>query len=566
MPINLPKSLIVRLFPLITVVYCPSSYGQVLPRIDPPPLEKPPEIQPLAPLEEVLPELQPPPTPPSPLEQIPGEIIVKQFDVIGSTVFSAQQLTTILEPYTNRPISFAELVQAQEAISQLYIENGYVTSGAFIPPQTLEDGVVKIQVIEGTVESIEIQGLDRLAPDYIRSRLEIATEAPLNQNELLNALQILQLNPLIRNISAELAAGTQPGTSVLQVQVREASAFSALASYDNYRNPSVGTKRILGQITHHNLLGWGDRFNATYYHTTGSDSLDDLSYTLPVNPDNGTVNIRFRLTDSKVIQPIFEPFDLQSQYRKYEFSYRQPVIETPNQEFALGITGDWQTSANFLLGEPFPLSRGADERGKTRIFALRFFQEYNRRDQRQVFVARSQFNVGFEAFGATNNSDGIPDSSFFAWRGQAQYLNLLSPDTILLLRADLQLANKALLPVEQFSVGGVFSVRGYSQDALLADNGFFASAEVRTNILKIPEWNTTLQLAPFFDVGTVWNTDNVPLQTKSLYSTGLGLRLSIGDTFSARLDWGLPIADFVDSNNTLQSDGIYFSFQLTPFD
>ena len=551
---------------LIISGYSPSMSAQILPRLNTPPVEQPPDIQPLPPLEEVLPTPETDPTQPSPLQDIPGKITVTEFEVIGSTVFTPQQLAEVLQTYINTPISFAQLIEAQEAITKLYQDNGYIISGAFIPPQTLQDGIVKIQVVEGRVEAIEVTGLESLNPDYIRSRIEIALGPPLNQYELLKALQLLQINPLISSISAELTAGIQPGTSNLSVSVTEANAFHLLASYDNYRNPSVGTDRILGQLTHDNLLGWGDRFNLTYYHTDGSDSLDNINYTLPINPENGTLNFRFRLIDSKVIQPaLFEPFDLESEYRKYEFSYRQPVIQSANQEFAVGITADWQTSSNFLLGEPFPLSRGADPEGKTRIFVLRLFQEYNRRGEKQVFVARSQFSFGFDAFGATNNNDGRPDSQFFAWRGQVQYLNLLTPDVILLLRSDLQLASESLLSVEQFSLGGIFSVRGYSQDALLADNGFFASAELRTNIVKIPEWNITLQLSPFFDVGTVWNSDNFPLQRKNLYSAGLGLRLLVDEIFSARLDWGIPIADFTDSHDTLQSDGIYFSFELRPF-
>lgn len=267
-----------------------------------------------------------------------------------------------------------------------------------------------------------------------------------------------------------------------------------------------------------------------------------------------------------MIEPeIFEPFDLESRYNKYEFTYRQPLIQSANQEFALGITGDWQTTANSLLGEGFPLSRGADDDGNTRIFALRFFQEYSNRSQKEVFIARSQFSAGFDAFGATNNHDGNPDSQFFVWRGQTQYLNLLTEDLIFLLRSDIQIATQPLLPVEQFSIGGVYTVRGYSQDALLADSGLFASVELRGNIAKIPQWNTTLQLSPFFDVGTVWNNDNFPLQRKTLYSIGLGLRLSINEIFNARLDWGIPLADFDDNNDTLQSDGIYFSLELKPF-
>lgn len=560
------KSLFLFLFFSIANNYFQSVFAQTIPRINTPPLQPPEEIKPLPPLEEILPPSETTPNQSPSVEDIPGEILVKKFEVIGSTIFSEQELAEVLQPFTNQTLTFAELIQAQETVTKLYQENGYITSGAFIPAQTLQDGVVKIQVIEGTVESIEIEGLERLNPRYVRSRIAVATKPPLNQQKLLEALQLLQVNPLIATISTELSAGTEVGSSVLKVSVTEADAFDTLVSYDNYRNSSVGTDRILGQITHNNLTGWGDTFNLTYYHTDGSDSLDDLSYTLPINAYNGSITARFRLSDSKVIQPeIFEPFDLESEYRKYELTYRQPIIETANQELALGITGDWQTSANFLLGEEFPLSRGADDEGKTRIFALRFFQEYNHRSQRQVFAVRSQFSIGFDAFGATNNNDSRPDSQFFAWRGQAQYLNLLTPDIIFLVRSDLQVADRALLPVEQFSLGGVYSVRGYSQDALLADNGFFASAELRANILKISQWNTTLQLSPFFDMGKVWNSDDFELPRSSLYGAGVGLRLLVNDIFSARVDWGIPLTDFDDNNDTLQSDGIYFSFELKPF-
>ncbi len=200
------------------------------------------------------------------------------------------------------------------------------------------------------------------------------------------------------------------------------------------------------------MTGWGDRFNISYYHTQGSDSIDDLSYTLPINAKNGTISFSFQESGSKVIEPaIFKPFRLESEYRKYELSYRQPIIYNLNEELTLGISTDWQTTANFLLGEPFPLSSGADDQGKTSIFTLRFFQEYSRRSDRYAFFARSQFNFGFDAFGATSNNDGQPDSNYFSWRGQAQYVNALTPDVLLVLKSEAQFANQTLLAVEKFS-------------------------------------------------------------------------------------------------------------------
>jgi hemolysin activation/secretion protein len=81
------------------------------------------------------------------------------------------------------------------------------------------------------------------------------------------------------------------------------------------------------------------------------------------------------------------------------------------------------------------------------------------------------------AFGATVSSSG-PDSQFFAWGGQLQYVRLLAPQTRMLVRSEVQLAGGELLPIEQFGRGGSDTVRGYRQDAVLADSGIFGSAEL----------------------------------------------------------------------------------------
>jgi len=526
-----------------------------------------PEIQPLPPLEELLPKKPENPNIPQPnLEQIPGTITVSQFEVIGNTVFSQAKLAEVLEPYTKKPISFAELLKAQEAINQLYVKEGYITSGAFIPPQELKDGVVKIEVIEGEVEAINIVGLQRLKQGYIRSRLALATKAPLNQNRLLQALQMLQLDPLIGNLSAELAAGSRPGISVLEVKVREAKAFYGSLSIDNQRSPSVGTIRRQVQLGHNNLLGFGDRFHAGYVNTDGSNSLDDLSYSIPINAHNGTVSLSYSLTNSNIVESPFNTLDIKSESRNYQFTYRQPLKQTPNEEISIGITGSRQESKTSLLGIPYPLSIGANDQGETKISAIRFFQEYTNRNSEQVFALRSQFSLGLNLFDSTINAKA-PDSEFFAWRGQAQYLRLLTPDTTLLLRGDMQIADRPLLPLEQLSIGGQQSVRGYRQDNLLADNGLFMSAEVRTPILKMPKWQTTVQLAPFFDFGTVWNDGHseTVISQRTLSSVGLGLRFLVGNKLNARLDWGIPLVHIPRTGDTLQENGIYFTLEYNPF-
>jgi hemolysin activation/secretion protein len=143
----------------------------------------------------------------------------------------------------------------------------------------------------------------------------------------------------------------------------------------------------------------------------------------------------------------------------------------------------------------------------------------------------------------------------------------LGKDSLFLLRSDLQLAADELLALEQFSAGGQQSVRGYRQDALLADSGFFLSAEVRLPILRISKWDSVLQLTPFVDFATLWNNGDSDLEDNSLASVGLGLRFNVGDKFNARLDWGIPLTDINDNEDkdTLQENGIYFQVEYRPF-
>jgi len=167
--------------------------------------------------------------------------------------------------------------------------------------------------------------------------------------------------------------------------------------------------------------------------------------------------------------------------------------------------------------------------------------------------------VGVNALNATINPTA-PDSRFFAWRGQAQYVRLLAPDTLLLLRTDMQLADRSLLALEQISEGGQDTVRGYRQDLLLADNGLFASAEVRIPLLRLPKLNGLLQLTPFVDVATVANRDSsVKLDPATIASVGLGLRLQLSDRFTARFAWGIPLVSVSSDKRTLQKNGLYFS-------
>ncbi|WP_375501221.1 ShlB/FhaC/HecB family hemolysin secretion/activation protein [uncultured Nostoc sp.] len=507
-------------------------------------------------------------TPPSEERlDLPQTIIVSKFEFDGNTAFSDEKLIEITAQFTKRSLTFAQLLQVEAAITKLYTDAGYINCGAVIPAgQTLsqQGSIVKIQIIEGGLEEIAVTGTRRLNSNYVRSRLALATARPLNQKRLLSALQLLQLDPLIQNISAQLSAGSRPELSILTVKVVEADSFNTEFFLDNGRAPSVGSLRRGVRINQGNLLGFGDALNLEYINTDGSNAFD-LRYNIPVNPRNGTLTFRAGLTKTEIVEPPFDRIDIIGNSNYFELGFRQPLILSPNREFAVGLSALRQESKSELLGSGFPLSAGANEKGETRISVLQFFQEYQQRNSQQALALRSQFNLGLDVFNATVN-DEPPDTRFFSWRGQGQYVRVLAPQTLLVLRSDLQLSTRALVPLEQFALGGLNSVRGYRQDILLTDNGFFASAEVQLPILRVEKVKGVLQVVPFIDFGVGWNSSgNLDPNPNTLLGLGLGLQWQMSDRLNVRLDYGLPLTDIQDRGRTLQEDGFYFSIVGSPF-
>lgn len=498
--------------------------------------------------------------------------VITGVKLAGSTVFTEADFTDLFATYTNRPITFDELLQLRSAVTARYVEAGYLTSGAFIPPQTLEGGVVTVQVLEGVIEEIEVVGTGRLNPRYIRSRLGLAAQPPINADTLLAGLQRLQIDPLIETVSADLQSGVRPGTSILRVEVTEADSFDADVILDNNRSPNIGSFSRQVAIAEGNLFGIGDRIDVAYTNTEGSNALD-FDYSIPVSPYNTRLRFEGNLSESRVIGEPFDILEISSDAFQYAVGIDHPLIETPTEELSLGLTLSHKENQTRLgiddIG-PSPLSPGADENGETRSTVLQFSQAWTKRSQRQVFAARSQFNLGLDILNASrsenavNNPDTAPDSQFFSWRGQGQWVRLLGEDALFFLRSDLQLATDRLLSSEQFGLGGSQTVRGYRQDALLRDNGALISAEARFPIIRFAQ-DSVVQITPFLDAGTAWNFDGSQSDNNVLVGTGFGLLWEQDERLSARVDWGIPLIDIDTTSNSLQDSGLYFSLRYNLF-
>ncbi len=519
---------------------------------------------PLPSTQPVLPTPSPSPTPEPTPEQPAVKIPVTKIEVLGSTIFNAANFEPITKPLEGQERTLEELRQAGDAITQLYLDRGYITSRAILVDQTIKNGIVQIRVIEGSLEEIRVDGNRNVRADYIRSRIGLGVQPPLNRDSLEDQLRLLKSDPLFTNVEASLRPGKELGKSILIVQVTEAKSLSGLITVDNYSPPSVGAVRLGGALAYRNLTGYGDNLAFSVFHTTpsGADNLD-LNYTIPVNPMNGTVQFRFAPNWNRVITPAFKDLDIKGRSQLYQFSYRQPILRNPRQEFALSLGFASQNGQTFLFNDiPFPFGIGPDANGNSRTRVLSFGQDYVKRDPQGAWALRSQFNFGLGILNATSNPAPIPDGSFFSWAGQVQRVQRLGTNQLLIIQGDVQLTPDSLLPSQQFVIGGGQSIRGYRQNARSGDNGFRISIEDRVAVWRDESGTPIVQLAPFIDFGNVWNNSSnpnlLPNQT-FLAGGGLGIVWQPYTGFTVRVDYGLPFVRLRDRGNDAQDYGFYFS-------
>ncbi len=503
------------------------------------------------------------PSPEIPLEpfEVEDTVIVRKIEVLGSTVFSKEELNEVVKPFINKSLTFEQVLAIRSAVTNLYVSRGYNTSGAFLPFQDFTEGNLRVQVVEGEIENLEIRGLRRLRQSYVISRLAAATKAPVNFPQLEQALQLLQLNPLFSKIDVELTAGSSPGRNDLIVSLTEANPLSGAIVVDNKEPPSVGSFGSTASFSHNNFLGLGDRLTAALGLTEGVNSYL-LNYTIPLNARDGTLSLGYDNGRNRVVEQPFEPIGIRGKSQSYSISFRQPIVRTPTEEIALSLSTDLRQSRTFLLDdEPFSFTEGP-ENGKSKVSVLRFTQDWTKRSSSSVLAARSHLSVGLDVFGATTNDTGT-DGRFVSWLGQFQWVQSLNTkrEAVLVSNLAAQLTPDSLLPLEQFAIGGANSVRGYRTNQAVASNGFFGSIEARFPVVREESGFGLIQLTPFIDVGSIWGDNS----SEMLLSTGLGVRWQLSNAFSARLDWGIPLISKVRLGDSLQDNGISFSLQVNPF-
>jgi len=510
-----------------------------------------------------------PPARPESRELSGLKVLVKDIELRGNTVFTSEQLKEVTAPYTNRELTTEDIEALRLALTLYYINRGYVTSGAIVPDQDLASNVLIVQIVEGRLAQINVEGNYWFRTWYIRSRIERGAGPPLNVNALQERLQLLQLDPRFQRINAELQPGLAPGESNLNLRVTESNPFKVRFEFNNYQSPTVGAEQGLVTVEDQNLTGFGDSLSVQYGRSRGVDPILNIRYAAPIHPSDTTLLLQYRRFAFVVKAEPFKALDITGQAEVFSVGFRQPLYRSVQHEFALSLTGDHETSKSFLLGEPFEFVAGATN-GVYRVSAARFGQEYIYRTEQQVLSILSRFSLGIGGVLDSSSSSsvaGSADGRFFAWLGDAQWVRQLEfLRTQLVSRVAAQLTPDHLFSLEQMSVGGRYSVRGYREYSLVRDNATLASFEARVPFYTTAAGVDTLFLAPFVDYGRSWNSQIATPEPKTLASVGGGFIWNIpwkGSRFEVY--WGQQLNRLKQGTGNLQDHGVHLQLVVQAF-
>src|SRR6266513_2502792 len=206
--------------------------------------------------------------------------VVKEFRFVGNHVFSSATLGKVVEKYKNREINAEDLEQARQDLTLIYINKGYVNSGAVLPDQDGKNGIITFQLVEGRLTGINLKGNFWFRPWWLRNEIRRGAGRPLNFNKLKEALQLLRQNPTISQINAELRPGGVPGESILDVDIKDTQPFRFAIEFDNKRPPSVGAEIVQARFTDLNVTGHNDLLEIIYgiAHSNSANSFEDFDF------------------------------------------------------------------------------------------------------------------------------------------------------------------------------------------------------------------------------------------------------------------------------------------------
>lgn len=458
---------------------------------------------------------------------------IREFVVEGNALVSTGRLQQALAPFLGSGKGFDDIDAARKAVLAAYAHAGYELVSVDYEAGLSRGGVHRLRVREVRVAQVRVTGIAAISEPGVLAQLpSLREEATPKLGQLSRELFLFNDNPG-RNAIIEYAAAGE-GKVNAEVRVTEGPQSRFALNYNNTGSVQTGRSRVTLSGSHYNLLGASHQ--ASFSLGTSLEQPEKVlqlaaSYAIPL-PRLGDL-LSFGATRSRVkVGTVADVFNVAGESDTWNVRYARNLIRTAEARHVLEVGYDERRYRDLV--DFFGFNLGASVTAKPLSLGYRMQRSWPRNGV-QFGLTWQQNLPG----GARNDDAAYAGSRFGAdanWSTvqlDAGWQHALSGDWVIAARLAGQYAGKPLISAEQFGLGGIAAVRGFSEREAAGDRGLRGSLEVVT-----PVFAGSHRLVGFLDAGRARRLNALPgeVESEGVLSAGIGWRATLGKGFQLVVD------------------------------
>jgi hemolysin activation/secretion protein len=499
-----------------------------------------------------------------PLREDKGACInINSIQVEGASKLSQRRIAKITRPHEGTCLTLSGINSILQELTNAYIEKGYITSRALLEPQDLSQGNLRIRIIEGRVESIE------LTPQSTMQSRQLMTIFPFIRNSMLDLRDIEQgidqLNRLPSNkATMTIEPGSDLGASKVMIHNVQERTWRPVLGFDNLGQDNTGRTQNTFGLEKDNFIGVNDQ--AAFYFTTTKPQFFDQyenewkeGYSQSVT---GLFSIPFgywllsgsvsSFHYSTIIKGTNQDYTSKGDTIAARIALDRVIWRDADSKLSLGAFFQYRDVMNYFDEEKLLTS-------SYRLSSAGLALSYVRRILGGVLSLSLEHAWGLpgmsmEIYGASSSSSpNVPQTDFRKISGSLNWyypFQLAGQHFAWTLSARGQYSQETLYGSERIYLGSFYTVRGFKETAIGGDSGGYIRNELAWSVpqkwLPFKEHVATgLQVFVAYDYGGIVTDSHDSYVRGEVKGMAVGLRTS--GKLALEAAWSRPLAapDFV---------------------
>lgn len=439
-----------------------------------------------------------------------------------SSVLTDEEIQKAVAPWVGQTINAKDLSKILNAVNSLYQQKGYVVCMAMLKPQRIKDGVLHITLVEGKTDDVSVVGNENTSTSYILSAFDFEKEKVANYSDMYDDLvEFNMTNDVL--LTVDIRPGSEEQTTSYVIGVHEPDNWTGSIFADTTGAKSTGRPRLGASITNRSVLGRRDA--ATLLGTVSQGSHSVLAtYSMPLTAKGTKITAGVSYGEVEIISGPSRSMDITGDSLLWNVRLDHPVWVTNDMK--------WTAFAEYTSRESKTDVFDSIRMNDTEIDTVSLGLETIYLGQSSLFYLSNSL----VSADAKDNvfEDNDRDYKFFKGNLLAR---VNATDTVKLTLTgawQAKLSGDDMMTADYFYLGHVSGVRGYENDILSAENGFYVNAQAGWNFLG-PE----TELYGFWDYGRLSGLN--PYTAKKLSSVGLGVRWPLFKGASIEVVGSVPL-------------------------